>query len=1362
MLKKNSRKTIIAIGASAGGLETFITLLKKIKMNSSTCVIFSQHLDPSHPSLSVEIVNKAVKGKVVEIKNRMRISGGTIYIQPSNTILKIAKDTFTLSRRTTKSQTHIIGLFFQSLAKNKSSRLIGVLLSGHGKDGSLGLKVLKDQGAQTYVQDPASAKSKEMVRNAILLEPTHMVLPVEGIARSINKIIADPESRSVPVHKQKLNDQHISEILAVLKRDLNVDFTLYKPSTILRRIKRRMSFNKITSLEKYLQLVNTNPAEAKLFCEDILIHVTTFFRDPVAFEQLKKIVFPEILKNKKANQPLRIWVAGCSTGEEAYSLAILLTEFLHEQKAQNTFQIFATDISEAAIHAARAGVYGKGIEKHITPARLKKYFEKQAEGYKINKHIRDLCLFSKHDMTSDPPFGKLDLVSCRNVLIYFSSLLQKRIIPLFHFSLSPKGYLWLGRSEAPTGFLKLFGVMDQESRLYFKKDVPSPVRFSFSTKTETKDQMTTAPQLPKDKSGLPPGSVDRLILDHYALPGVVINAELDVVQYRGRCAPFLEASLGQPSHNILKLAHNDIQPGLRLLLKKALSTGVVEKRQAISLSDGSNQWLVDLEVTPLNPAANTNEKNYLVVFRGSQQKSSKVKTSAENVISRDDLRILMSDLADAKESHRALLEDYEHGQEEITSANEELQSANEELQSTNEELETAKEELQSTNEELTTVNEELQIRNGELTIVGSDLTNLLASSEIPILMVDSSGKIKRFTPEAKKAFSLHSSDIGKNIKDIEMTFGIDLLKKIKIVGESLEPKKLEVQDAIGLWKQLQIRPYKTLDDKIDGVSITLVDIDQIKQKEKYFKESLDYIKSVADTVPLPFAVIGADYQLKSANQAFYQFFQIDLTIDRSDIFAVLDIPEINRSQLEQLIATNILTNRSFSDYELQANFSKIGERRMLLSGGKVQWVGDEPKAVLVSFIDITERSRLENELKSLLVREREARNEAEKANRAKDVFLATLSHELRTPLSAILTWSQLIGHSRVDAAMTKQGAAVIEQSAKAQSQLIDDLLDISRIISGKLALTIKEVDPATVIRAAVESVRALSEKKSIDIQLLIPVEQTRILADPVRLQQIIWNILTNAIKFSSKGGLIEIRLETILIQDRHFSQISVRDFGKGIPTDFIENIFNRFSQADSASTRTHGGLGLGLSIVRNLVELQGGKVKAENATKGTGAILTVSFPVISAQTDVISPSAQKSGETLMEDKIFPCLEGLRILFVEDDDNTREALAIYLKSFGAKLSLAANAQEAMKLLNGTSFDIIVSDIAMPKEDGYALMKKIRNLADPQKKKIPAIALTAFATLDDSSHALKVGFQAHVAKPVEASELAHLILKTIKSP
>lgn len=1293
----------------------------------------------------------------------MKLEKSLVYIQPSSSILEIKKNTFILKKRNKDSDPHTIDTFFNSIALDKKKNVIGVLLSGHGKDGTLGLRNIQKAGGKTFVQDPVSAKYKEILTYAIKSNVADFVLRVDKIALEINKLSISSNGKGEA--KENTPDTEVikkdfESILVLLKKETSIDFRTYKESTIERRILKRMNFNKISSFKTYKKFLDENPKEIQQLFDGILINVTEFFRDPDTFELLKKEILPKIMNEKNQTQSLRLWVAGCSTGEEVYSLAIILCEFLRENKFQNSFQIFATDISERAIQMARTGVYPKNIEQNVSKVRLDKYFEKLDVGYKITKSIRDLCLFSNHNMNSDPPFGKLDLISCRNVMIYFSTELQKRLIPIFHFSLSPHGYLWLGRSEAPAGFSKLFGVSHKESKIFVKKEVSTSFRFNFPSKANQKEIVVENRTSLKKAVDIYQKKADEISLNLYCLPGVIINNELDIIQYRGRCFPYLESGKGEPSHNILKLAHTDLQPGLRLLIKKAQQEKSKVKRAGIRIQHLKKDLHLDLEITPLQSDNSVSELYFLIMFIPRHSTLSLKAQSTDDKVTRSELKLLMSELADAKESHKSLLEDYENSQEEISTSNEELQSTNEELQSTNEELETAKEELQSTNEELTTVNEELHLRNSDLTVLGNDLTNLLFSTEIPILMVDNQGHIKRFTPEAKVAFNLISSDIGRSISDIKSNFDIDLYEDIQNVIKSLEPKKIEVQDHLGCWRQLQIRPFKAVDNKIDGVSIALLDIDQIKQKEKNFKESLDYIKSVADTVPLPFAVIGGDFLLKSANQSFYQFFKITHNVTGRDIFAILNIPPQHQGIIEELISTNIETNRSFSDYELQTQFTQIGERKMLLSGGKVQWVGDEPEAVLVSFIDITERSRLENELKSLLVREREARNEAERANRSKDVFLATLSHELRTPLSAILTWSQLIGHNRVDAEMTKQGAAVIEQSAKAQSQLIDDLLDISRIISGKLALTIKDVNPATVIRSAVESVRSSIEKKSIEVQLILPHDIEKILADPIRLQQIVWNLLTNAIKFSPKGGVIELKLETIQIKDRFFSQIQVRDHGKGIPEHFIENIFNRFSQADSASTRVHGGLGLGLSIVRNLVELQGGTVSAENTKKGTGAILTVLFPIVSSVDDIMESSENKAEGLLVHEENLPCLNGVRILFVEDNANTREALVIYLKSYGATIKSAASAQEALVLLKEHKYDVIVSDIAMPNEDGYSLINKVRMDSNQKISKTPAIALTAYASLDDSSYALTHGFQAHIAKPVEASQLARLILRTIK--
>ncbi len=1363
---------VVAIGASAGGLEAFLLFLAKIPVDSAMAFIFVQHLDPSHESLGVDIIRKASKIKTLEVKDGVKLAPNTLYIKPPNSSLQISGESLKLSPRITTPLHLSIDYFFDSVAKQMKSRSIGIVLSGMGNDGSHGLKLIRAAGGTTIVQDPASAKFDGMPKHAIDAGVADFILKPEKIAQELLRLIAHPHYPVPTVEDAGLEKSPslggLADIFTKIHAATQVDFSHYKMATTQRRIQRRMIVQRTKDFASYYKYLQTHPEEVKILHDDILINVTEFFRDPASYEALKTHIFPKLMHKDAPHAPLRIWVAGCSTGEEVYSLAIAIVEWLETQDSYAPVQIFATDISERAIQVARAGNYPKIIEKNVSRGRLEKFFERQTDGYKVTKSIRDLCLFSKHDMTSDPPFAKLDLVTCRNVLIYFSLPLQKRVMPIFHYALKPGGFLWLGKSETHGSFSNLFGVENKTHKFYCKKNVPTSIKFSFPAKS-TASVTTQTPTT--NKTDIQRGldfqrDADKIVLSKFSCPSVIINAELEILQFRGRCVPYLEPSTGHPSANLLKMARPELQAGLRLLIKAVQKENKLAKREDMHFTIEGKQTFLNIEMLPTNPQAQPKDRTFLVIFNAKTQvesvRSSKShkNESKQQKISKRELESLSNELAEAKESQLALIEEYDASQEELTSANEELQSTNEELQSTNEELETAKEELQSTNEELTTVNEELQIRNTDLTILGSDLSNLLSSTEIPILMVANDGKIRRFTTEAKEAFNLISTDIGRPISDIKSNFGLDLVVLIAEVAETLLAKKIEVQDKTGAWRQLQIRPYKTLENKIDGVSIALLDIDQIKQKEENFKQSLDYIKSIADSVPLPFAVLGNDFQLRSANHSFYRYFQISANATGKNFFSLMDFPENYRETLKTLISKNLKNNTPFTDYEINYKFPPGWVRKMLLSGGKVKWIGDEPEAVLVSFIDITERSRLENELTRLLVREREARSEAEKANRSKDVFLATLSHELRTPLSAILTWSQLIGSNRIDAITTKQGAAVIEQSAKAQSQLIDDLLDISRIISGKLALNIRNVNPAQVIQAAVDSVKPLIEKKELQLEIILGAEQGLILADPIRLQQVIWNLLTNAIKFSTKGGKIEIRLEYGFANSRHTAQIKVVDHGKGIPEEFLPHVFNRFSQADSASTRIHGGLGLGLSIVRNLVELQGGAVKAENSQEGSGAILSVSFPVIPTGADILDPPDLQTTDAQTEELNHPCLTGIKILFIEDNDNTREALVIYLKSYGAVVKAVDSVKAALKVFQEFKPDILISDIAMPNEDGYSLIRKIRKLSIEKGGNVPAIALTAYASAEDSDYAISEGFHAHVAKPVEAAILARVILQTRK--
>ncbi len=1251
---------IVGIGASAGGLEAFIQVFSEMPVDTDVAFVLVQHLDPTHPSMSVDILSRYTKLTVEEVKNGTRIEPNHIYVIPPNFNMGVQKRILNLSRREVMSgQNMTIDFFFQSLARSEKNRAIGIVLSGTGTDGTEGLLAIKAQGGVTCAQDPESAKYPGMPRNAINAEAADLVLRPESIATELSKIVNEPyiahSGASSPKRLQKnrhpvnssrltydrsLTNEHLKRLFSLLRSREKIDFSGYKQSTIKRRIQRRMMVQKTKSLKDYVKYAETHDEEVHALYNDILIKVTEFFRDAESFKELTKYVFPNLLKNKPKGSSIRIWVPGCSTGEEVYSIAISLLEFLNKHKKQHLIQIFATDVSEDAIQKARIGQYSESAVRNLSKERLKHFFHKVERGYQIQNSVRDLCLFSRHDLTNDPPFAKLDLVSCRNVMIYFGPSLQRRVIPIFHYALSSDGFLWLGRSENLGEHSQLFSQVVGANKLYSRSNVSTPLINFSSRRLPTLSGMAkpsvsllskTEREFVKD--------ADNIILSKFSPPGVIVDTHLNILQFRGRTAPFLEPGSGQPSLNLLKMARPELLATLRTAIRSAKREKKSVKRDRQHFEVDGKDLHFNLEVIPINAKSSDMEKTFLVLFenrtivesvRREKRPIGKRNASTKGDVDKDQrISELMTKLSEINEYHKSLVEQYETTQGELTSANEELQSANEELQSTNEEIETAKEELQSTNEELVTVNEELQMRNSDLTSLSDDLNNLLASIEIPVLIVGSDYRVRRFSPKAKSAFNLIPTDIGRPVGDISPRFDINLTHLIREVTETLSQKQVEVQDLTGRWLRLQVRPYKTITNKIDGAVVTLTDIDDLKKREE---------------------------------------------------------------------------------------------------------------------------------------RTTEAYVQADKANLAKDEFLAALSHELRTPLSSILTWAQLIAHGKVDSDKVKQGALVIEQNAKTQSQLIDDLLDISRIIVGKLAIEIQSINPASVIRMAIESVRSMAEKKSIQINTDLPNSTELIHADSTRLQQIIWNILTNAIKFSPKRSTVKVELRYTQEGGKRFAKIRVFDCGSGIPPEFLPHIFDRFSQADGTSTRVHGGLGLGLAIVRSLVELQSGTVKAENAQDGKGAVFTVTFPVISQQsaiTHVMTDRAEVASTDRDEDlkDYSPKLDGLRILIVDDDETTREAIGIFLKSYGAQIKIVGSAAEALEVFSRFRPSLLLSDLAMPGEDGFSLIRKIRSFTIENGGDIPAMALSAYTDKEHAQAALNAGFQTYVTKPVEARELARLILKLI---
>lgn len=1348
---------IVGVGASAGGLEAIGQLLSALPENPGIAIVVIQHLNPHQPSMTVEILARKTKLKVSEIKTGTGVEANHIYVLPPNKEVKISKGILTLAARSSNDLLNLpINAFLRSLAEDQGSQSIGVVLSGSASDGTEGLKAIKAEGGLAFAQDPKSAKYDSMPASAIASGVVDAVLTPEKIALELVRVTRHPfmsertaGTSDLEPQEVKSDNDELPQILAMLKSQCKVDFTGYRQSTIRRRISRRVVLNRRDSLKDYLTLLRSDPVEVKRLFDDLLIHVTEFFRDPSVFNELKKKVFPKLIKARPPGAPIRIWVVGCSTGEEVYSVAISLLESLGSKPNRPPIQIFATDISEAALAKARSGSYPDSISQNVSAGRLQNFFIKEEGGYKINKSIRELCLFSRHDISRDPPFGKIDLVCCRNLLIYFEPALQKRILSIFGYSLQPNGVLVLGRSEGAGDAGTFFTPLDRDKKIFLRKSVSARRNLEFPT-----PRGVPAESHPRLKIGERPSAsmedtdreVMRITQAEYVPPHVVVNGALEILSTFGDVSPFLSLPSGQASLHLFKMARSNIVTDLRMAIQTTKKTKGQTNRE-FQIGQGARKETFSVRIIPLKSGSRPKDR-LLIIF---EPKPDSRQTGYQQPFRKTDyVKDMERKLAESRSYQESLITDFDTAQEELISANEELQSTNEEFQSTNEELETAKEELQSTNEELHTLNEELRALNSDANILNNDLNNLLASVDIPIVMVDVAGSIRRFTPRAGKMMNLISGDIGRPLADLKSTLDFPKLSEvIADVIENVSTQELEIQDKAGRWFRLQVRPYKTIDNKIEGAVIALVDIDILKRTLQETKHDLDYAISVADAVRLPLIVIGGDLTIQSANKSFFNHYPRMKNSLKKDFYAAFGEPaDLNLGEkLSQCLASGAELN----DVEAHFKVNGLGMRTLNFNASNIRWTGARGEALLVSVEDITERRMLENSLIS-------SRSEAEKANRTKDAFLSMLSHELRTPLNSILSWAQLIKRSNLDIAKLKRGIDTIERSALTQGQLIDDLLDVTRIQSGKVKLNLEELDPLEPVRAAIESVSLQRESKNISIQLEEKTKSSVVIADPIRLQQVVWNLLTNAIKFSPSGSTIRVRVESAEDKAGPAVSIQVIDQGKGIKSSFLPQLFKRFSQADNSSTRLHGGVGLGLSIVHDLLELQNGSIRAESQGLGKGATFTVLIPATSSKTASKNQARKKPNKPARQPS--PNLKGFCFLLVDDDESSLDALNETLLALGAETICRAMAAEAFLVLDDRDPDLLICDIAMPGEDGISLIRRIRARGPANGGDIPALALSANASTESKEEALAAGFDAYVAKPYDSTHLEQEISKIIQ--
>ena len=973
---RSNEKTflIVGIGASAGGLEAFTKLLEHLPPDTGMAFVLVQHLAPTKDSMLAELLSKATSMPVREVQDGMTVEPDHVYVIPPNTALAVFHCKLRLlPRGETHSQHMPVDSFFRSLAEDQGQSAVGIILSGTGSDGSLGIRAIKAEGGIVLSQDEQSAKYNGMPKSAAATGVVDFILPPEKIAAELARISRHPVMTLLTAMKAgplpSAEEDDLNRIFMRIRTVTGVDFTYYKQTTILRRISRRMLLHKIDALKQYVHYLQENPSEVEVLYQDILINVTSFFREPETFTALKDVVFPRIFESRSSDTPLRVWVPGCSTGEEAYSLAMCFSEFSEERSVSYPIQFFASDIDEAAIEKARQGLYPDNIVKDVSPERLRRFFTKVEQGYQVSKDIREQCVFARQNLIKDPPFSKMDLISCRNLMIYFGPILQKKALPILHYALKPKGYLMLGRSESIGEFANLFSLVDKNSRIYSKKTSLTishldgergPVREKADVKEKVEGHAAGGTEIQKE--------ADSIILNRYSPAGLVINEDMDILQFRGNISPYLKPQPGKASLNLMKMAGENLAMELRVLIRQATGKDVPVRKEGIKVRHNNIVDIITIEVLAFKTGA-SKERLFLIIFEDraaptSQdvKKTGKAPAKIKGRHQEDQAASLADELAATQQHLKSIIAENEASTEEHKALNEEIQSSNEELQSINEELETSKEELQSTNEELNTVNDELQNRNEEITESNNDLLNVLSGVEIPILLIGNKLQIRRFNASAGKALNLIASDTGRPISDIRPNINVpDLEKMVREVIDSLTIREQEIQDTQGRWYSMKIRPYKTIDNRIDGALVTLEDIDSLKLGMLRIQEARDYADAIIETVREPLIVLNKDLQVVTANQAYYKSFRVTPDSVENKVLYELQNGRWNIPLLRSLLEDILEKNSFFNDFVVDNETSDIGRRIMLLNARRVVREGSETPLILLAVEDITARRIAEEE-----------------------------------------------------------------------------------------------------------------------------------------------------------------------------------------------------------------------------------------------------------------------------------------------------------------------------------------------------------------------------------------------------------------
>ena len=1399
--EKKDPFTVVAIGASAGGLEAIMQLLKSLSPVTGMAYIYVQHLSPDHKSMLSSILSKHTAMPVQEIDDMEKIEPNNVYVIPNDKEIEVVNGHIKLlPRKTTRTSNLSIDILFSSLAETHKENVIGIVLSGSANDGTRGLKEIKQAGGITFAQDD-SAKFTSMPHSAIAAGAADFVLSPAAIAQELLWISKSPflkpsKLQTAPEDEIENSNPDLKTILELLFKAKNVDFSHYKMNTIKRRILRRMLIHKIKTITEYSEMLINN-VELDVLFQDLLINVTEFFRDSDTFLVLKKTILPNILKTKTHGEPLRIWVAACATGEEVYSIAMTLVELQQNSTTKVAVQIFASDLSAEAILMARNGEYTANQVKNISSKRLQQFFVKTKDKYRIAKQLRDMCVFAQHNILNDPPFSRMDFISCRNFLIYLDATAQRKAIATFHYSLNENGCLFLGKSETIGASTQLFTILNKKCKYYVRKKnsgttrIPeTPTRFLQPNVTDVNALQTVQRKVKPQVSRSFSDAFDAILLEKYVPASVIINHDLEILQFRGQTSLFLENSTGKASFNILKMAHIEINFELRNAIHHAIKTKHIVKKTNIEMNrevDGKVIRVINIEVVPLH--VENNEPLLIVIFTGIPEELAEVsKNSSKSTSVAKDRRIkkLEEEIAAARADMNTISRDQEAVNEELQSANEEVISSNEELQSLNEELETSKEEIESTNEELITSNQELHVRIQQVEELYNYYETIIATVHEPVVILDKNIRIKSANNSFCKRFHVTEDEIiGVSFYRISSNkWNIPALREQleDVILKNNRFHDFEVEQVFPILgqKTMLLNAHRIFQQSQNEelIVLTIADITEVKQlaialeqkNSAALIQELDNEKNLLKTIedsnkrynmllmnsPFAFGIVkGKDMVVSFANESMKEIWGRGSKVEGKKFLDIM--PELKGTPVLDLLQnvlstgipyvgkefpTQILRNNKLEDFYFNFVYQPYYEADETISG------------VATIAIDVTAQVVVKNELISA-IKDAELKTKiAEDAMQAKQQFLSNMSHEIRTPMNAIIGFTNVLLKTEVSKSQ-EQYIDAIKVSGDALVILINDILDLAKVDSGKMIFETVAFNLLESVSGIVQLFEIkLNEKNllfDLNVDKAIPAV---ICGDPMRLRQIILNLVSNAVKFTEKGKIsIDVNLIT-KNKDKISLEFTIKDTGIGIPDEKLDSIFNDFEQAHSQTSSLYGGTGLGLAIVKKLVENQGGNITAKSKF-GKGSTFTFKMEFCDAKSLKHKLHTKTHNNVLCQPEEE--LTDIKILVAEDVVLNQLLIKIILAGFKFEVDIAETGKVVIAKMKEKTYDMILMDLHMPEMNGFEATLYIRN---EMKSQIPIIALTADVTKIDIDKCMEVGMNDYISKPIDEVLLYNKMVNVLK--